>query len=133
MTLAAAGATATALVFGLGADYSGRWQTVFYLLLLLAGLLLLAASAFGWWVAKVRDYEQPDLDEFQRLLLEGWEDGAEKLRVYIATGILAAAQAARAVNDMKAKALDRAFACLVLGVLCVAAVLAIVVLDRTLV
>jgi MFS family permease len=132
MTLAAAAAAATALIFGLGTDYVGRWRTAFFIVLGVAGLTFLLASARAWSVARLRTYDQPKIAEFRRLIDEGWDEDVDELRVYIADGTMTALESARANNDQKAQAFDTALLFLIAGVIAVAAELVIVVLDVTL-
>jgi hypothetical protein len=132
LTLSAAAAAAIALVFGLGSDYTGRWQVAFYVVLGVSGVSFLAAAANGWWAARVVDYEQPQLEEFKRLLDEGWEDSLDDFRIYVADGVMTALESARSRNDARAQAFERAFSLLLAGSAFVAIELLIVVLDSLL-
>lgn len=130
LTLSAAAATATALVFGLGAGYQGRWQTAFFILLGLAGLLLLAASATGWWTVRLVFYERPDLSALRRLVEGGAVPENWPLDLYVAGGLLDTLEDARKQNDEKTKWLDRAFATFLFGALVIGIELVIVVADK---
>jgi MFS family permease len=130
LTLAAGAAAAIALVFGLGADYSGRWQTAFFILLGLAGLLFLAASATGWWTVRLLEYKQPQLAEIRRLVKGGRVPDDADLALYVATGLMTSLEDAREKNDGKAEWLERAFALFLSGAVVVGIELMIVVADR---
>jgi len=132
MTLSAAAAAATALIFGLGTDYSGRWQTAFFILLGAAGLIFISSSVVAWSVARLREYDQPKVGEYRRLLDEGWDEDVDDLRRYIADGTITALESARANNDNKARSFDRALFLLIGGALVVGSELVIVVLDELL-
>jgi hypothetical protein len=130
LTLAAGAAAATALVFGLGSDYSGRWQTLFFILLGIVGLLFLTTMAFGWWCARLMAYKQPELTEIRRLVEGGEVADNWPMDLYVAEGLMTTLEDARLKDDQKAAWLDRAFATFLVGVIVVGIDLVIVVADR---
>jgi len=130
LTLSAASATSIALLYGLGSDYSGRWQDFFFAVLLLAGLCLLAATVSGWSVVRISDHDQPDLDEFDRLLNEGWNENLDSFRLYVADGVLTALKSSREIGNEKAADFKRALGLLFVGSALVAVEIAIVAVDR---
>jgi MFS family permease len=132
LTLSAAAAGATALIFGLGADYVGRWRIAFFVFLGLAGLFFLGSAVAAWSVARLRSYEQPQLEEYRRLIDEGWDRGLDELRLYIADGTMTALENARKKNDEKAGLFEKALAFLLVGVVAVGIDLGFVVLDGVL-
>src|SRR5712691_4247178 len=71
LTASAAAAAAVTILLGLGSQYSGRWQTLFFVLLLVGSLAFLATALFGWLTAKVVGYEEISLDEYEGVLDDG--------------------------------------------------------------
>ena len=129
LTLSAAAAAVIALIFGLGTDYDGRWQAPFFVILGVSGLCFLAAAMLGWWAARITTYDQPQIEEFRRLLDEGWDKGVDELQTYVADGVMTALESARTQNDKRADALERAFFLLIAGSSLVGVELVLVVLN----
>jgi MFS family permease len=132
MTLAAGAAAAAAIVFGLGSDYQGRWQVLFFILLLVAGLLFVASLWMAWWAVRIADHHQADLDEFQRLVDEGGDPDEPDLELYISTALIKTVKGAQEVNTQKSKWLRRALPAFLVGTVVVAAELGVVVADKVL-
>jgi hypothetical protein len=128
--VAAAAGTATTLLLGLGSTYRGHWQVAFFSLLLAGGVLFLLAAIFGWMNSRLRVYPEIDPEEFDELLNEGFEGGADAFRLYMAKGALDALRGARSNNDEKAEAFTRALVFLVGGAGIVTLELIVVLVDR---
>jgi hypothetical protein len=130
LTISAAAAGATALVFGLGSDYSGRWQGLFFFLLWTTGVLFLTASGLGWWSVRLVHYEQPKLEELRRLVDGGGDPDIDDLNLYVADGLMSALEDARSNNNDKVGWFERAFTVFFIGVGFVALELGVVVADK---
>jgi hypothetical protein len=134
LTLAAGAATAAALVLGLGGRYGGRWATLFFIVLGVAGVLFLLSIGFAWWSVRLVNIEQLDIVELGRLvdggaLPEGREVDPE---LYVATGLMSSLQDARTADNKKTKWFERAFYAFLLGVCAVAVEIGVVILDKVL-
>jgi len=132
LSVAAGSATATALLFGLGADYSGRWQLVFFAALTLGGLCFLMSAFFGWRISALRKYSEIDIDALERIRAEGWSESIEDFRAYLAAGVYDTIKEARTNNDTKARFYEVALKFLLAGLGSVVALLIIVFLDSVL-
>lgn len=130
LTLSAGAATATALLFGLGTNYSGRWQPVFFSLLLAGGLAFFSAAFLGWRAARTFDYGEIDPRFFDDIFAGKEEMTPEELREYLAEGALDVLKRARSLDDHKEKSFRRGYSALAVGALAVVAELALVFADR---
>jgi hypothetical protein len=130
LTIAAASATATTLLLGLGRDYAGKWPKVFFALLFLGSICFLIASVTGWENSRPQDYQEIDAKAFDDVLANGWAGTREEFQNYMSEGTLAALRDARKRNDGKAKQFSEALAFLTVGAGIVSAELLLVLLSH---
>jgi hypothetical protein len=115
LTIAAASATATTLLLGLGKDYGGKWPKVFFGLLFLGSICFLIASVLGWTNSRPLIYQEIDTKTFDEVLEKGWDKTREEFQNYMSEGALAALTDARTKNHDKADQFSRALQFLVFG------------------
>ena len=132
LALAAAGGAAATLLLGLGRDYSGRWQDLFFVLLLIGCLSFLGTAFSGWLASRVAQYAEIDTKEFDSILAGESTKTTDELRRWLAEGVLASLMSARTNNDKKAKLFERSLRFLVIGTGVISVELVLATLDRTL-
>lgn len=106
LTLSGAAAASLAILFGLGKDYSGRYETGIFIVLLLAGVCFAISIFLAWRGLQVRDYEEIKPDDLRSYLtdLERESDGLtlSHLRQDLCDVSLRVLEGARGHNDTKA-------------------------------
>ena len=130
LAASSAAAAAVALLLGLGSQYEGRWQDVFFSLLFIGGVLFLISAYAGWQTAKITGYQEIDLKEYDGILDDGWPDTLGAFRRFLADGVIAVLKDARKQNDKKVTWNTRALRFLFFGAGVVAIEIGIVLLDR---
>jgi hypothetical protein len=130
LTISAAAATSTALLLGLGSGYTGIGRDWFFVVLGIGGLAFLVSAALGWGVSQVQAYREVDLKEYQKVVDDGWPEGTEEFRLFLANGIIDTIQHARKKNDRKADRFQRATWSLLFGAGAVVVTLGFVVVDQ---
>lgn len=133
LTLAAAAATSTALLFGLGTNYEGFAQPLFFGILFLGGLAFLSSAFFGWRASALLEYSEWALKDYDRIHEVGWDESAEEFRYYMAASLIDSLRDARAKNNQKAERFEWALRLLLIGAGLVVLELLLVVIDRILI